>query len=295
MDPDTSCSFWPVSNLSYLSKLIEHVVVKRFTAHMSSHSLFLAQQSVYCAFHSTEIAVLSVHNVWVWATDSNQVSLLVMLDLSASFDTVDHNILLSVLSRRFNVTDRAFAWFQSYIDGRSQCFIHHSRQASSYEVDCSVPQGSVLGPVEFVAYTEDIADVVDQHHVRLHFYADDTQLYDICRLQDISNMRNRLSGCAAYVSAWCASRRLQLNADKTETIWFGSKAKLGRLCDQERCVQIGSKIVSPVSGVRDLGAHVDSELSMKQHVSRIAATCFFHLRRLRQIRHCIGSDCFWRS
>ena len=93
LDPDTCCSYRPISNLSYISKLIERVVVKRFRAHVSDHSLFPVQQSAHCVFHSTETAILAV----------NRVSLLV-LDLSAAFDTVDHSILLTVLSRRFSVT-----------------------------------------------------------------------------------------------------------------------------------------------------------------------------------------------
>jgi Reverse transcriptase (RNA-dependent DNA polymerase) len=152
------------------------------------------QQSAYRSFHATETAVLSFHNELVRATDSyhvslllmldlnhvslllmldlNHVSLLLMLDLSAAFDTVDNNILLSVIY--VDSTSLTELW----LDGRSRCSIRHGQQTCSYEVDCGVPQGSVLGPVVFVAYTEDIADVVDTHHVRSPFYADDTQLYD---------------------------------------------------------------------------------------------------------------------
>ena len=285
LDPDTCCSYRPISNLSYISKLIERVVVKRFRAHVSDHSLFPVQQSAYRAFHSTETAILAVHNDLVRAVDNNRVSLLVLLDLSAAFDTVDHNILLSVLSRRFSVTGTAFLWFQSYLSGRTQSFIYNSQYTPCHEVDCSVPQGSVLGPVKFVAYTEDIVDVADKHQVRSHFYADDSQMYDSCRPQDVSGVRDRLSRCATDVSCWCASRRLQLNATKTEAVWFGTRRNLDRLHDQDRHVQIDSEIISPVTVVRDLGVYLDDELSMKQHVNRIAATCFFHLRRRR-----IGRD-----
>ena len=235
-------------------------------------------------------AVLSVHNDLVRAIDQNKVSLLLLLDLSAAFDTVDHSILLSVLCRRFNVSGTSFQWFKSYLSDRSQSFFYDGQQTSSFEVDCSVPQGSVLGPVEFVAYTEDITDVIDKHHVQSHFYADDTQIYDSCRPNDISDVRTRLSNCATEISSWCASRRLQLNAEKTEAIWFGSRANLRRLRDQERNVHVGPASVSPVSIVRNLGVLLDDELCLKQHVNRTAATCFLYLRRLRQIRRRIGQD-----
>ena len=99
----------------------------------------------------------------------------------------------------------------------------------SFPVNCSVPQGSVLGPVEFAAYTENIIDLTERHNVRSHLYADDTQLYDCCRFEHVSDVRSRLTSCVNEVAQWCASRRLQLNSDKTEVIWFGSKANLVKL------------------------------------------------------------------
>ena len=290
MDPDKCSSYRPISNLSFISKLIERVVVRRFTAHVSDFDLFPVQQSAYRSFHSTETAVLSVHNDLVRSADNNQVSLLVLLDLSAAFDTVDHSILLSVLSNRFCVDGTALDWFRSYLHERTQSFVYDSQQTDSYPLNCSVPQGSVLGPVEFAAYTEDIADLTERHDVRSHLYADDTQLYDRCRLANVADTRRRLTGCVNEVARWCASRRLQLNADKTEVIWFGSKSNLAKLDTTDRSLIIGSETVQPSFVVRDLGVLLDAELSMKQHINKVSATCFYHLRRLRQVRRRIGPE-----
>jgi Reverse transcriptase (RNA-dependent DNA polymerase) len=109
---------------------------------------------------ATETAVLSVYNDLVRATDNGQVSLLLLLDRNAAFDTVDHSILLPVLSHRFSVVDTAFNWFQSYLSGRTQSFVYAGQQTSSFPVYCSVPQGSVLGPQEIITYTEDITGVL---------------------------------------------------------------------------------------------------------------------------------------
>jgi len=144
---------------------------------------------------------------------------------------VDHNILLSVLHNRFGVTDVALDWFRSYLSDITQSFLYNGHQTESFPVNCSVPQGSVLGPVEFAAYTEDITDLTERHSVRSHLYADDTQLLDCCHIEHATVVRSRLTSCVSEVVQCCASRRLQLNSDKTEV-------NLVRLYGQPRRTQI---------------------------------------------------------
>ena len=102
-------------------------------------------------------------------------------------------------------------------------------------------------------------------------------------------MVSRLERCIADVSAWCASRRLQLNGDKTELLWFGSATHLRQL-PLARSISVNNSVVQPVTVVRDLGVWIDSELSMREHVSRVAQICFFHLRRLCSVRRQLGRD-----
>jgi len=179
LDSETASSYRPISNLPHISKVIERVVATRFSSHLSHHSLLPARQSAYHPFHSNETAVLSVHNEVLRSIDNGQVSLLVLLDLSAAFDTVDHQILLSVPSDRFAVANNALTWFISYLTDRTQQFMYAGSCTSSFTVDCSVPQGSVLGPLKFVVYMEDVV-----HDTLSHLYVDDTQLYASCRPQD---------------------------------------------------------------------------------------------------------------
>ena len=110
----------PISNLSFLSKTVERVVAIRFVEHAEPHGLMPRHQSVYRSFHSTETAVLAVHNSIVRTIDSGKLCALVVLDLSAAFDTVDHPIMLQVLHDRFCVKDTALKWFESYLSDRTQ-------------------------------------------------------------------------------------------------------------------------------------------------------------------------------
>ena len=290
LDPDTANSYRPISNLSFISKLVERLVAKRFIDHANLHALLPPQQSAYRPFHSTETAVLKVHNDLVRAVDDCRVSQLVLLDLSAAFDTVDHQILLCVLSHRFGISGTAFNWFESYLSGRTQSFVYAGHVTDCFPVACSVPQGSVFGPLGFIAYTEDLTVVSEKHSVHSHTYADDTQLYGSSTPADAESVRDRLTSCVSYVAEWCASRRLQLNADKTETIWFGSRSNLAKLQRTSQSLQVGSSIIQPSSVVRDLGVYLDSELTMKQHTAKTTAACFYHIRRLRQVRRRVGQE-----
>ena len=104
------------------------------------------------------------------------------------------------------------------------------------------------------------------------------------RLTEVLRYRRNLKKCVGQIQDWCTSKRLQLNADKTEIIWFGSKANLAKLKADKLCLHLGSVDIRPSNVVQDLGVWLDSELIMREHISRTAYSCFFHLRRLRQLR-----------
>ena len=219
-------SYRPISNLTFLSKTVERVVAIRFVEHAELHRLLPYHQSAYRSFHSTETAVLAVHNSIVRTIDSGKLCDLVLLDLSVAFDTVDHPIMLQVLHDRFCVKDTALKWFESYLRDRTQTYQVKDQQSRPHTVDCSVPQGPVLGPQKFNAYTEDLANLIDDHHLDHHMYADDTQLIEHTTASDIPNAILKLQNCVESIHKWCRSRRLQLNSAKTELIWFVSKASL---------------------------------------------------------------------
>jgi len=206
----------------------------------------------------TETAVLCVHNELVHAIDEQRITGLVMLDLSAVFDTVDQSILLSVLERRLGVCDTTLSWFTSYLSGRTQTFHVNGTSSDQLPVICSVPQGSSAGPVEFIAYTEDVSEVFNRHGVQHHLYADDKQAYVNAPVSDVPTARATLQSCITDVGDWCSSRRLQLNETKTELIWFGSKKILGKVRESELNLTVGSNIIQPVKSVRDLGVQLST-------------------------------------
>ena len=253
LDPEDLNSYRPISNLTFLSKTVERVVAIRFVEHAELHGLLPHNQSAYRSFHSTETAVLAVHNSIVRTIDSGKLCALVLLDLSAAFDTVDHPIMLQVLHDRFCVEDATLKWFESYLSDRTQTYMVKDQQSRPRTVDCSVPQGSVLGPQKFNAYTEDLANLIDDHLLDHHMYADDTQLIEYTTASNIPNAIMKLQNCVESIHEWCRSRRLQLNPAKTELIWFGSKASLKKTVHLDLNLYIGADVIKPVGVVRDLG------------------------------------------
>ena len=148
----------------------------RFTTHAERHKLYPSNQSAYRRHHNTEIAVISVINDIIRSIDRGDVTALVLLDLSAAFDTVYHSKLLDILHRRFAMGGMPLLWFNSYLTNRSQSCSVNGVQSKLIVVDCGVPQGSVLGPLEFISYTEDVVEIFKRNLVRHHVFADNKQL-----------------------------------------------------------------------------------------------------------------------
>ena len=142
------------------------------TSHLQLFPSLTPFQSAYRPFHSTEAALLCIHNDLVLSCNQQKVSALVMLDLSAAFDTVDHNILLTRLSSTYGVTGSALSLLSSYLFNRSQSVTINQTTSSSSTITTGVPQGSVLGPLLFSLYTSPISQIFVNSLISFHLYAD---------------------------------------------------------------------------------------------------------------------------
>src|SRR5215475_9962109 len=177
LPPDNLGNFRPISNLNFLSKLLERLILKRLLLHLNSFTSIPLFQSGFRKSHSTETALLRITNDLLLSMEKKQVSSLILLDLSAAFDTVDHHILLSRLSLNFGVTSSALSLLTSYLSDRSQSVHIGANSSPSSKLLTGVPQGSVLGPLLFTLYTTPLSYLLNNSGVSFHMYADGTQLY----------------------------------------------------------------------------------------------------------------------
>jgi hypothetical protein len=287
-DPDELKNYRPISNLTFISKVIERIVAEQVTRHLNESNLMPPLQSAYRSHHSTETAIVKVLSDILEAVDAGKVTLLGLLDLSAAFDTVDHSILLQRLQTSFGMDGKALGWIGSFLTGRTQAVSYQGVTSGYNLLRFGVPQGSVLGPLLFLLYTADVASVAHRHGVSVHSYADDTQLYASCPAVEGQTSATRLLQCIADIDRWMSSNRLKLNADKTQFIWLGTRQQLEKIRNIQ--LTVDGVDVTPLDCVRDLGVTLDSQLTMKQHVDIITRSCFHHLRQLRSVRQSLTFD-----
>ena len=143
-------NFCPISNLQFVSKLVERTAADQLQSHLVKNNLFPTLQSAYRPNHSTETALLKIKNDILMNMDKQHAMLLILLDLSATFDTVDHQILLNRLRTEFGVSGKALDWFASYLSNRSRKVSVDGVLPDRFGIDFGVPQGSCLGPLLFV-------------------------------------------------------------------------------------------------------------------------------------------------
>uniref|UniRef100_A0A9J8CVH8 Reverse transcriptase domain-containing protein n=1 Tax=Cyprinus carpio carpio TaxID=630221 RepID=A0A9J8CVH8_CYPCA len=276
LDPKELVNYRPISNLPFLSKILEKVVSSQLYSFLEKNGICEDFQSGFRPYHSTETALLRVTNDLLLSSDRGCISLLVLLDLSAAFDTIDHTILLHRLEHFVGINGSTLAWFKSYLYDRHRFVAVNEELSYRSQVQYGVPQGSVLGPLLFTLYMLPLGNIIRQHSVSFHRYADDTQPYISSRPGETYQFE-KLTECIVDIKNWMTSNFLLL-----KVLIIGPKSSA---CNNlERCLRLDGCSVNSSSSVRNLGVLFDSNLSLERHVSSICKTAFFHLKNISKLR-----------
>ena len=272
-----------MSNLAFVSKVIEKAVSYQLTEHVDSNDLSEPLQSAYKSLHNTEMALLKVQDDILNAIDQRRTVALLLLDLSAAFDTVDHELLLHKLCVHFGIRGKALAWFTSYLTGHCQYVTIRGADSSSCSVMHGVPQGSVLGLLLYLLYTAPLGGIVRKHGMMFPFYADDSQIYfsfDSNTPELVT--ASRLEACVKDVSDWMSVNKLKLNSDKTELLSIASQ-----FCPKPQLssLSVCGDQISPSVLVRNVGVVFDSHMKFERQVSSICKVsrmpeCLESMKRL---------------
>ena len=207
---------------------------------------------------------------------------LVLLDLSAAFDTVDHSVLLSFLQNHIGLAGPALRIFQTYLQGRTQCVSIENVLSNLSELIFGVPQGSVLGPLIFCIYTLPVSAILQHHCMPYHIYADDTQLYCTSHFNDQASTIASLEKCISDIRSWMIQNKLKINDDKTEFLVISSPRVS---IDPSIKISIGNSEITQSTSCRNLGVMFDMHAKMDIQITTTCRNCHFHLRNIGSIRH----------
>ena len=203
--------------------MIEKVVAKQLADYINDNNLSEVFQFAYRSNHSTETALIRVYNDIAFSINNRGSVILVLLDLSAVFDTVDHRLLCSRLSIRFGISDMALDWIYSYLSDRTHFVKVNDGISGAQNLDYGVPQGSVLGLMLYSLYTTPLGDIARSHGLPYHFYADDSQLYvsfKTSSFEDMVSCKSKIEACVTDIDPWMIMNKLKMNGEKTEILVF---------------------------------------------------------------------------
>ena len=277
LDVDDLKNYRPISNLSYLSKILEKVVHEQLNCYVNNNSLFSPYQSGYRKAHSCETAITRIHNDIMMMIDKKTNVVLLLLDLSAAFDTISHKLLLKKLRSLYGITDTAIDWLQSYLQGRSFTVTVKNGTSDECQLEIGVPQGSILGPLLFIMYTKDLEQIVTNYGFSIHLYADDTQVYFAFDVHKDNPDMSAVKYCFLEIKKWMSLNFLKLNDSKTEFV------DIGPYISSLHTLDLGELSICPVKKAKNLGFWFDDQLSLDAQINAVSQICYLNQRNLSRI------------
>ena len=291
LNKDELKNYRPVANMHFTSKLLEKCVASQVSDYISANNLGEPMQSAYRAHHSTETALAKVHNDIQLAIDNQKIVLLLMLDLSAAFDTVDHGIFTHRLANEFGIIGTANKWFQTYLENRTMQVLVKGQLSDSIKMSFGLPQGSVIGPMGFVFYTSAVGDILRRHQLRYHLYADDIQVYTVVDPSipgDVTCAMYKLTQCVNEIQEWMTRNKLKLNQEKTEFFIACSSNHSSKI--DNVCLWIDNTRIPLSVSIRNLGVVFDRHMTMSEHVTQLSKSVNWSIRNIYRIRRFIDTD-----
>jgi hypothetical protein len=277
-------NYRPISILPILSKIMESHVHKTLYKHLCENNLLCVNQSGFRPLHSCQTVLTNISNDFNVAMDQGNMIGCVAADLRKAFDVISHKILLQKLGM-YGCDTTCVRWFESYLSCRCQrVYFTDGVKSDLCQVKHGIPQGSILGPLCFSLYINDMPLVMPE--VKVHMYADDTTIYVIGKCK--SSIEKALQQALNALTSWCSSNRMVINVKKSNCMLICSPQKRRYLMDSSLNLKVSDEKLSCVNNMKILGIIFDNALSWRDHVSQMCGKLSMLIACLRQIKHCMN-------
>ena len=258
-------NYRPVSLLSCFSKILERLVFDRCVNFINNQEILNDKQYGFRPKHSTYMAIAQLVDKITNAVEKNETTIGIFLDLSKAFDTIDHSILLHKLE---HYGFRGIEWFKNYLSNRTQYVAFNNCTSESGNITCGVPQGSILGPLLFILYVNDItytSNVLD-----FILFADDTTI--LYSHKDINSKIELINKELDEVTNWFKANKLSVYASKTNFMIMGTPHMTSTKTREDLNVLLDNTVLERVKFTKFLGVLIDECLAWKNHIDCISKT-----------------------
>ena len=263
-DKTNPSNYRPISVLPCFSKILERIMYNRVFNYILDNNFLYKKQFGFQKSHSTDHAVLNLVNDILFTFDKDEFTLGVFIDLSKAFDTVDHQILIAKL-KHYGVDNNNLLWFKDYLSNRKQCIYYENEHTQLRSINCGVPQGSILGPLLFLIYVNDLH--YTSNLLNFILFADDTNIF--LSHKNINTLYKTLNKELKKVEEWFRTNKLSLNTNKTKYTIFFKPSKRDDLPLKLPKLEINNAIIKNERSIKFLGILLDENLNWKKHIGVI--------------------------